>query len=672
MSIGEQLQNKISKFFKTGEWDIWRDQLCENEVLTEKILKDHISDYQPNDYLNKQLVKGYITQRANYFYQKDYLTKFVFKLYPIEFIKRIKAQRLFEHDFFDDFIEPIKSEGTILNMMEDLVFVQKEIQINNNLKDKIRSKLYEYEFIELLFHLAVWNDEQYLSQIINNQNNITLNPIITQVTSLLIKLKHEIKQAYQDKLSFSPEKLQERFMNFLSCFSENENKRFPFLAILSESMEYIKRNESIDKYLYHNSRLIKQEDGNYVIEPFDPDEDDTWRKCGELLAHLNHFYQIESHNDSFEKYNVSPFSYPVNQSSKVEFYYNGIPDKIQIDEKEINLYEILLFFEGLVSFHRTRYFVNLIQSAEEYPSSNIFKVILGAMHMGNLWPKPMMGPINMTDQDYFIKRVKNKIGFEKDIENDKVRKILEFLPFDLNNELENDFFNILEQPFLKLGNIIHYFTVYITANNPSFIIENRILKLDKKIRKQYEEDVCKNLESVILEIFQKYGFDSLKGIEIFSRNSQPITDIDVLAWKGDELLIVQVKKTYYRVSLKEINSYYDTLEHAAFQIDKSVKYIKENSTDFFKENNIKINSKDFKVYGIVISNSPEGNFRLYGSNKYPKITSSELEILLGDKRYYFDHQNIKNPNSFLWKDNERSINALMEAVESDYLWGDLV
>ncbi len=700
---------KIDNYLQTGIWKIKRDELIENKQLTEDYFIAKISEYKSNTSLNQKLIKAYLGQSKNYFYIQDELTKFLFNLDQEEFIKLIKFNKLFDADFFSSLIEPVRTSQKVIQLEKEIKIIQKENKKTEKLKKEIEIDLYKYEFYQLLFNLAVWNDYKYIEQIRNNHQNSAINPFYIQSISFILQIKQRQINDNNQIEDIEPQKLQERFLVFLKHYANNFKKWLSFEALMSKVVDIISWQDSLEAYIYQNARLVIFEKDKYFIIPSSPEDEVIWKKNAEQQIYLERFYHNESKKYVPIQQRINPFTIPLNFSHKIEFLFNGIPEKINFNGKTINPYHILLFFEGLSSFHSSRYYEKIIEYSQETSKDNIFQIIIEGIESENLWYKPMMGALNITDIDYFIDRIVGKIRFDIPISKEQIKNIFDFFTYDLENS-EDEYFNILEQPFLKLKDKYFYFTTIIVANNPAYIIENRILKQENAIRKNYETTISKNYENVISHIFSKNGFSTKVGVNIPETKNNKKTDIDILVWKNDKLLIVQAKKTYRRLKASEIENYNPQLEKGAEQIDTSIKYIKNNVKNFLKQNNIDIEAEKLKIFGLIISNTPEGNFKTYGENKYPKITATELAIILEDRKNEIIDWQLEAFALFLsskekaieryakiqpeiiraaqiikekelklkynqlkyWKNKEKNVSNLIKAIEGNYLWKDVL
>jgi len=707
--LNTEIKNRINFFFQTGNWKIKRNTLVENEQLTKEYFIAQISEYNSNPFLNKNLIKGYLSQRQNYFYYQDKLTIFLYNLNQDEFIRLLKFYKLFETDFFIELIASINRNENIKNLEKEIDRIKRQNKNAEKLRKEIELELYKYDLYQLLFNLAVWNDYKYLQQLKDNHQNTAINPYYTQSISLILQIKQNLLKENNQIKDIKPQEIQERFLMFLKHYAQNRKKWFSFEALMSKAVEIIHWQDILEAYIYQNARLIILEKDKYFIIPSSPEDEIRWKKNAEQQIYFERFYHNESKKYVPIQQRLNSFTIPLNFSHKIEFFFNGIPEEISFNGQKINPYHILLFFEGLSSFHSSRYYEKIIKYSQEKPNDNIFQIIIKAIESENLWYKPMMGALNITDFDYIIDRIAGKIRFDIPINKKQIKNIFDFFTYDLENN-EDEYFSILEQPFLKLKGKYFYFTTMIVANNPAYIIENRILKQENEIRQEYEETISKNFENLISNIFQRNGFINTKvGVEIWEKKRK-ITDIDILVWKDNELLIVQAKKTYRRLKASEIELYNPQLEKGAEQIDTSINYIINNKAKFLKEHKIDIAPDKLQIFGLIISNTTEGSFKKYGIKEYSKITATELAILLEDKKNQIIDWNLEAFALFLnskkkaierysqtdtlkiraaqiikenelklkynqlkcWKNKEKSISDLTVAINDNYLWNDIL
>lgn len=692
------MDDKIKKYFQTGKWNFRKEQLDENIELTERYFVAHIKAFKYDKDLYNKLINGYLSQKQSFFFIEKHLTSFLFELNKEEFIRLIKFYKLFEAVFFQDLVSPIKDK--ISEFLSELEIINKENKETEYLKNEIEIELYDFDFFQLLFNLSVWNDYKYY---FHNQPNSPIDPYNIQAISFVIQIFQKIiKNKNVDDIE--PKKIQERFYTYLNYYADNYKKWLGFEALMSKAIDIARWKDLIDGYTYQNARLITVDEKDFSFIPASPEEEIIWKKNDEAQLCIERFYNNESKNYIPLKQRINPFVKQLNYSHNIEFYFNGIPNEIPFNNETLNPYHILLFMEGLSSFHSERYYDQVFEVIQENPTDNIFRIILKAIESQNIWHKPLMGALNITDLEYFINRIKGKIRFDIEIDNKQIEKAFDFLSYDLEKE-EKEFFNILEQPFLKFKDKYYYFTTSVVANNLAYSIENRLLKYEQNI--EYKENISKNFEKIIARIFQKNGFNTKVGVDLYKKKKNKKTDIDVLVWKDNEMLIVQAKKTYRRLTASTIEQYNPQLQKGADQIEVSIDFINSNKDKFLLDNNINIKPDELKIYGLVVSNTVEGNFKTYGNN-FLKITAAELAIILEDKKNQIvdwqleafslflnskekaierfrktspltiraaqiikqDELKVKYNQLSYWGSKDKTISHLLKAIKGDYLWFD--
>lgn len=689
--MSDKIKNKIDKFFREAKWKINEKDMQAEASLAKELFEENIKKYSSEPSKDKKLIKAYLSQSRNRFYNDDELTVFLYQLAPDEFTAQLKFNKSFEHGYFEELINPLRDK--IEDFLREIEIIKTEQEKSNNLKNEIERELSSFDLYELLFKLAVWNDEAYFTF---GLKNAPLNPAYVQALSLLINI-FQPKIINQADEIIKADKMQERFYAFLKYYANHYEKWAKFKGLMSKALDVVKWDTAYETYCFQNARLIRPENKDFYILPKGIDDELSWQKSGEIQEYLERFYR----NEAPLGLKSNPF-----YARKTEMKFNGIPDEIPFTETNLDVSHVLWFFESLSAFHSSRYYERVESLTGENPDDNIFQIILKATEEQNLLYKPLMGAINFTDSDYLIKRISRKTSFEIQDKQAELRTIIDMLSYDLKGE-KDDWFNLLEQPFLKINGTYIYFSTLAVVNNPAFYFENRLLK--QKERKHYEQIISKNFESLIADIFKKNNFETLTGIEIPESPHNKKTEIDVLAVKNDELLVIQAKKTYRRITVSAAEHFNPQLEKAAEQTEDSLQYIKHYTESFLEKHDIQIKPENLKLYGLIVSNTTEGSFKRYGNN-YCKITPAELAIILEDKKTHIidwkyeayslylnspqkakelypraekeilraaliiSEEKLKEKYDSIayWHDKDKNISNLLKAVEEEYLWHDIL
>lgn len=748
----------IESFFKTQSWNLNSNLIKspeedENFIYVTLLSKD--KDLLISKTQRVLLFEKYLrVDKSKVKLKKAYslgLLKYFYNLIPESFIRIIKreARFLFQNTLLLDLLkEVLNSEHEYL--LSSFHFFVKQRTFVRQEERELTKELSPYPIDELIFLLSTWFDKQYVDGVKKDVAYNIINPLFEEAFSYILNLKRRSGQAltidkctldlplwkedlfltlvpsefkYFDKATSLALHLKKKFYSKLKTLANSPDTFSSFNKIMQKALSIVSWKIMEDDFCLRDGQLLEQkEKDHFLFLPNNPEEEKKWHKIGSLEPILfNYYAELGKANSSYN----NPLLYnQTDQAVAVRWQLNGFPKSIPLPECTFKPYELLIFLNGIRLFHKTRYYECLNDTIKANPNKESLGILLEAEQQKNLWIKPIMGGLNCTSIPYLVERVKGYVTFDASLEDADLIQMLNFISYDI--ESSSNALNLLETPFIKIGEVLVYNTLSVYLNNPSIIIENFFFRKEKLMQQklhaekstQLKDVVSLALEEKIEDLFQKSGFNTLHGVQLEKGNEG---EIDVLVWKGSELLIIEAKKTYTRRNIKSIELYTKTLEKAGKQTSKCIDYVNKNKHAFLKEHNIKIAPKNLKIYGLIISSTQEGNFSVYGEGAYSKISLIELSILLHDTKsalvdsyekafefHFKDREKgrkylkqiqskiIQNPLSldarnelkgiviaqsdrleehyrscYLWIEDEPSISKLVKAVEEDWLWFDL-
>ena len=233
------------------------------------------------------------------------------------------------------------------------------------------------------------------------------------------------------------------------------------------------------------------------------------------------------------------------------------------------------------------------------------------------------------------------------------KQLLNLLSFDITNVKNIDrlrpIFNLSGKPFIKLNN--HYFAfngILGESSSQTNILFN-VMESNAKAHTMVTKSEVELLERNVASLFNEAGFSNvLNSIEYKSKDGIQ-GDFDFVAYESGVLLLIELKRSKFRVHLSEINDEYEnSLKKASSQLSKAQKYISEDfatcKEEYFRKLNIKENNfSELKFYPLILSTSLENDhciiedkhfkfslfeFRNVLEKEIPSLTGNKLEDLI--------------------------------------------
>jgi|GEM_PF-5345864 len=615
---------------------------------------------------------------------------------------------------FATFLElhPSKTGCAFLPQMEHLV------KLHSNYKEKLQeanAELRKYSKLELLSLLAIWLDEAYVETSLKSLDGIqALNPVHYYAISKAIN--EHLRDAEDGNLFEDGQQTMENFMGVL------EKAKVPaywhrFQLAMMQVLNYCNWEELLSSFAHQGFQVVFPEIRGPEIIKGNRKLERNWDRVDQQYQALEHYFHDLGYHSLPNEFRglagIAPALNPSHQSRWVEM---GLPNEMIIDGKRINFKQTVLFMTALSDFHKHRYvekFDEIYQEENLWQSEFQPEVVEKAIRGRNLWVKPMMGPINFSTVEYLVDRVLGKTTFHQEMDREGIIAGVNFLTVNLEKTSRKEF-DLYNHPFLKVNDLIVSFPRNLRYINPPLVVQNALWNWSSR---KHKNEFSSRFEELIAEELKNAGFEVKTNVILKDDVGQDETEIDVLAWTKDEVLVVQAKRTLFRSSVKSSSDYRPTLEKAGDQVDISIECIEQRRLEIAKE--LSFASEDFEISGLVISSSLEGNYERFGSGHYPKISLTELQVLLRNGKQLlldWDHETMamdigprgvfqfmqgysQMTGSFPYDmqsllgakirqktrleerikkhfisgfDQDRSIKKLMHLIQSDWLWKNVL
>ncbi|MBE7634969.1 hypothetical protein G1K75_11875 [Tenacibaculum finnmarkense] len=194
-------------------------------------------------------------------------------------------------------------------------------------------------------------------------------------------------------------------------------------------------------------------------------------------------------------------------------------------------------------------------------------------------------PFIFSSVDEFYHRYDTK---SKNVNDLKTKKTILSNPFSYSIKTGNSLdrfnlnYNVFKKPFLKIDNYIFTPTLFLAKQDWFYsFTQNALERLGNKINDKVRKESSTKMEYDLKDVFEKAGFKT----EIFGGNefSNNEGDVDLKVTDGKDVLLIQLKRTKLRLTLKEAYfEHINTDKKASRQINNVEEHFTNSKGKIFK------------------------------------------------------------------------------------------
>ncbi|NNH38641.1 hypothetical protein [Acinetobacter terrae] len=362
-----------------------------------------------------------------------------------------------------------------------------------------------------------------------------------------------------------------------------------------------------DKKLIHSNKKEKKDywdEKNSLLLSY------WFMKGSQKLLESDYIYRISPTGKNLEA-NAIALSKAFAVKEQLRQIY-GIND-LKINNVDLDLFDVM----KTMALSQAHYLKDHIEKFEGYllESNSHLKALTKLMMHGLVTGENRM-PMTFAWQKDKSKRMSSWII--EGSNNQKIKKINQILNFwscDLYDD--NDDSNFSQKPFYKIDEMIFEFPWLTAFQNLNTSMINYVRKLHKnRLELKNETD---QIELNLAEKFKKAGFQVFP--QYFPKTGNA-GEIDLIAIYENHVVVMEIKSSYIRSSIKEIYEYRNfTLNKAAYQLTKKVEYVKsEFLREYFE------NSEELKIHSWIIDTTLEFDHLYFG--EHLKVSLDEVIISL--------------------------------------------
>lgn len=561
--------------------------------------------------------------------------------------------------------------------MQIVARLQKQaVDSKNDLLDQLQVD----DLLITLFDLAVYIEEHY--------GNLGPSNKLQVAGTWLSKLIKDIVSKRQDKtITYTEEAAQQKILERLVALHEKGfDKKFMELCQTYENVEYLgdleqiqndDENCEVKEYAEGCFRtLIKEEHfeqfKKYVKDGLKVDAaTEYYSNAGreaafEMTRNGNFVPQGANEDDLADSFDI--FAMQIAAKSCGEHY--GIEENFKLEGKEYNTSLLIQIISLLNVYAKSRYGYSYeAQSKKPSACKRILRIWQTQIEKDG---RMASGPLFVDTWDNLKHRI---LAVFDNASEDEIERHLTLISTQLDNDPRD--VNVFEKPLLRFRNWVFFFARPLMHQNAWLPV---LLPLLKNITGKKEPEgkglrVIRSTED-LAERFRHNDFRVLVDEKLPrpENPTQSLTDVDILALKDDWLVILQIKMTHPRATLKEAADHKKQLEKGGDQLAKTMGFFEENWPAFRNKLDSDREWSDLKTIPLVVSTSFEFDRERFSG--YLKISQFELERYLENDAHLLHltpEMLLKDPGwqrafSFFQPHGKLSGALLQQLILSDALW----
>ena len=549
---------------------------------------------------------------------------------PKAFIQSIRFLKLFLEDGFLERNREIMTSSSYLSLHHEMMrglrdtlkHLQRQVSEHNSWLKEVRMEVFLAEMI------IWWEAHQYETRTARSHIFIIADKALNQ----FFKYHKYLEPSY-------PWSVLEIFKKVLETHRQDEVS--PILKFLDDLGNFLTHiNEEIDNYC-HELKHDLDAQGNYIrnkkrVVKFDQD--------GQKLYAFESFYkslsesitdhQIEIGKIKLLKYNdLDYYSYQGSIMGNLILEYCSAFETMS--EREVLLPQLLsMLFTHTASRYRSLINKLLLNQTP----------LLDALELTISAEDGIGFPIQVTRFQDFIQQT--KAAFRKNIDDVRSNQIIN-LALSQRKNVE-----LLSKPLIELpDNKILYLMPFAGEGNIFYRVYYNIIGRSENQKRQKADH---QFEAAIAEKLQKVRFKSCNGFKYEDGKGQPHGDIDVAVLEGNEVLLMEVKRTVLRNESEGIwKEKEERFLKGSLQLYKAEKGLKDGSIEGFWD---EAYDPDSKITGFIVSPWFEYDHEYIG--QYMKISWFEIQYVL---------ENLKPK----WESMPNKLRAIIDLIEKDEVWPEI-
>lgn len=457
--------------------------------------------------------------------------------------------------------------------------------------------------------------------------------------------------------------------------------------------------QSVDSFCYDESTEFRLDAGEMKIVVVDANKRTQWLKNGEKIVRVSQYWHYRALDDFMAsgmgtEVIGSPENHERNQFALIkalrtelqltEVY--GLSESIKTDGGlSVGIYETLLAQELMTAF----YIASFIEPFQAYlhETQHWCKALCILALQGFEEGMQNRFPITFSDRKEKIQNIRGwtvNETFPKG--NEKAAEaILDFWTSDLKSLSEklrqngtNKSPKLSERPVLKMGHYIFQLPWLMALQNNSTAAINNLRRIGA--HRAEARDETQRIEAQLAERFRECGFQVALNYQPVKTNEYDPGEVDLICTRDHKLLVIEVKSSFLRSSLKEAWLHKtQTLRKAGNQLTRKVKAVEAalaNDSNLIETLQLEQGCSDLEVKGWIVDTSIEHDHEYFST--FLKVSLEEVLIALRDDAELLnDPEDLFSSNAEYIADRCEAVslypdgftaNRFIEVIEQQVIW----
>lgn len=516
------------------------------------------------------------------------------------------------------------------------------------------SSFYAYEYL--------MSDTDYLKipYQMDTNDTVSIQDVWAVLHEVITSSNIEKNQLTEKKLA---QVLKAKMSPFL--FSENLNysliKQYEdFKRLVAHKIEInLYQDQVVSAYCYKLSTNYYLENGQLVLEAESRDPDLFQEKFGALSVYWQwRGCSTLTENPYFERLdrgeNIESNALALVKTQGIVLQLHEIYGiEKAVFEEDYNLYA-LIFTMLLSQAHYVHNFLEAFKKLKDSNNQHAFSILSKLIIDGLLIGQNRM-PITFATQKE--KAIKMSDWIVEGGKNKRVRemsRILDFWSRDLR--YGSDTFYV-EKSFYKIDEYLFALPWMSAQKNFSTATINTFRKLYKnRAGLKSETDLMENNLARLLAKCKGRVYSQ------YEPSESGVGEIDALVVTNNQILVIELKSTYVKSSVKEIYEYKNfVLKKAAYQLSRKTRYVR----DVFLPS-LGLDDSKFSIHSWIVDTTLEFDHEYIDG--FLKVSFEELVIMLnGHKQYLSDILDNDTDKSPLCT-SEENLEAVIDSIENNKFW----
>lgn len=431
-----------------------------------------------------------------------------------------------------------------------------------------------------LINMLIWLEQRYFEDD-SDQHLQQLSIVYNCFVNLLME------QFESSELDVTEDKFYQNFHD--SVFRRKEN---PLAVVLNELNDWVSFNESVTaQYCYDlNIYPVWKNEKLSGFEYVSKKVHENWQRDGESyqVNRFNYDWDANEIVDYLEEegemdFNMTPENYWINKETTIKIWKSQLLlndlklDHFVLRGREVNTVEVL---HSIVPYSMNR----------RYRYTSVLEKYQSIFHK---WEQAYYKVIeenatkNIDAEPYFLMSRKEYVELNLNVIKETSAEVMEDLIDLFGSQKKWGSFNrhsfnydVWNRPFFRIGEMLFCPMLFFAKNDWFYAFaQTAIQNLNQKYNSVERKRTAILMEEYLGELFSKKGW-SVKVITD-QETSKMEGDIDVFVEDEGTQLLIQLKRTYFRTTLKD--AFYESVQSdrkAAQQLNDGVDFLKTDTSIF--------------------------------------------------------------------------------------------